>query len=264
MEIFHLSFKIVLAITGCIFSVQSTAMTVSLKRVNDASFVIDAQGPIVAGDAAKLDQLYAREFAARPVVYERQPMNRALRLNTTGGDLNEAMRIGRWARGLKMAVIVQDASVCLSSCVYILAAGLQKHPYGDIGIHRPYLVAAPAGGADKVMKQALRLSQEYFVEMNTPAQLAEDMFSTAPDDMKLLGDASLSKYRLNQDDIGFSEETDLSNASRLGMTRSLYLAKWKQFKKDSRACYKVTDQREQMECIDHFLTKNGLNEIQPR
>lgn len=35
-------------------------MTISLKRVDDASFVIDAQGPIVAGDAAKLDQLYAR------------------------------------------------------------------------------------------------------------------------------------------------------------------------------------------------------------
>jgi hypothetical protein len=243
------------AVVGC---VNAYAMTITATVTDTGMVVVDASGAIQAGDAAKLSAAYDREKVRPGARTAESPMKRLLRVNTPGGDLQEAMRIGRWVRENKMQVVVTPQAQCFSSCVYILAAGVVKHPFGDVGIHRPYLVTAPAGSIDATMKKALSDSQAYFTEMNIPAQLADAMFSTPPEHIELLGDAKLTFYRLNQDDFGYSEERDIQNAATYGISRQEYAVRRVKFEKDVKQCDRIKDTRGYVECANRVLEANGL------
>lgn len=60
-----------------------------------------------------------------------------VRLNSTGGSIDEAIEIGNilWKEQL-LAVVPQDA-VCYSACVLVYAGSAYRFPLGEIGIHRP-------------------------------------------------------------------------------------------------------------------------------
>jgi hypothetical protein len=150
------------------------------------------------------------------------PLERILVLDSAGGDVATALRIGRIIRINQMNVAVPDSAKCLSSCVFLLAAGVIKYPWGDVGIHRPYFEAKPAQGYDQALKEVLNASRNYFREMNIPEQLADDMFSIPPVEMRLLGDTQLSRYRLNQDDMAYAEDSAIKNAQAYGLTRQEY------------------------------------------
>jgi len=179
-------------------------------------------------------------------------------LNSPGGDLNEAMSIGRWVRENKLKVLVRENAKCFSSCVYVLAAGQTKTPLGEVGIHRPYLLSMPTGGVENAMRNALSQSREYFESMNIPAQLADVMFSTPPEKLVILDDSQLSSYRLNQDDLAYSEERDLKNAAAYGMTRQEYMVKWAKFEEESKHCHKLPETRDMLACLNPYLVKNGF------
>lgn len=144
-------------------------------------------------------------------------------ISSKGGLVSEAMKVGRFVRSKKIWVTVPaDWGECFSSCVYILAAGVVKHPWGDVGIHRPYFVAPPSQSYDISLKMMLSQSKEYFLEMNVSGSLADDMFSTPPSEIKMLGDMLLSKYRLSQTDMAYEEENAMRNARAYGLSRQEY------------------------------------------
>lgn len=250
--------KNLLAVVAVASCMNVHAMTVTATITETGMVVVDAIGPIQAGDAAKLKAAYDREKVRPGAKTSESPMYRLIRLNTPGGDLQEAMKIGRWVRENKMEVIVPDKAHCFSSCVYVLAAGVIKHPFGDVGIHRPYLVTTPAGSVDATMKKALRDSQAYFTEMNIPAQLADAMFSTPPEHIELLGDTKLTSYRLNQDDFGYSEERDIQNAARYGISRQEYVTRWRKYETDVKQCDSIKDTGDYVKCADRVLAASGL------
>lgn len=65
-------------------------------------------------------------------------------LDSRGGSVNAAMSIGRILRNEGAGASVNQGSVCLSSCVLILAGGVTRSFLGKVGIHRPYL-EVPSG-----------------------------------------------------------------------------------------------------------------------
>lgn len=159
-------------------------------------------------------------------------------LSSKGGLVSEAMKIGRFVRSKKIWVAVPDWGECFSSCVYILAAGSVRLAWGDIGIHRPYFLSPPNQSFDISLKNMLSQSKEYFREMNVPDFLAEDMFSIPPDDIKILGDALLTRYRLNQNDMAYEEENAIRNAAAYGLSRQEYMTRLKLSKKYMNECVK--------------------------
>lgn len=94
-------------------------------------------------------------------------------ISSPGGSVSEAMRIGRYIRQNKMRVVVPDSGKCFSSCVYILAAGVIKWPWGDIGIHRPYFDTKPNQDYDTALKIVLEQTRVYFRQMNIPEILGK-------------------------------------------------------------------------------------------
>lgn len=147
-----------------------------------------------------------------------------------GGDLNEAMAIGRWVRENRLGVY---ASVdCASACVWILASGLTRSIWGDatIRIHRPFFTTndarvSPGLGLQKLLQE----SKAYFDEMGVPPELAERMFSTPPDKMITMSEEQISYYRLDQDEMGFQEEEDFAEARLLGISREEYMVRMQSY-----------------------------------
>lgn len=122
---------------------------------------------------------------------------KVMMLDTIGGSVVEAMKMGRLFRETGFDALVPSSAVCQGSCVYLLAAGQRKTVRGHVGIHRPYYA-----GSDSVHSVsgagAVKASQiAYFKQMHMPLDLLEAMSSTPPQRMRVLTNAELKHYQLS-------------------------------------------------------------------
>lgn len=139
------------------------------------------EGEIVDGDYAKFEKLVMQIFNPG-VVWLASP----------GGDLVEAMKIGRLVRELKLSVWAPPKSgplfpmvdskknaVCASACFFIYAAGVERK--GEIlGVHRPYMSATAyrrMGLDEAALRQSvvMKVSGDYLKEMGISSNLVERM-----------------------------------------------------------------------------------------
>lgn len=154
------------------------------------------EGPIEPGDCEKLKIFISKQGAHR--IYLASP----------GGNLREAMEIGRLVRTLKLQTIVpgrwgsnEDINrrwakahnlknfeknyMCASACFFVFVAGIAKDTNGFdpiLGIHRPYLSDNDLRGLS--YDQALRAGRDtrtkveaYLKEMSVPAKYSDKLFS---------------------------------------------------------------------------------------
>lgn len=117
-------------------------------------------------------------------------------LDSIGGSVSEAMRMGRLLRETGFETLVPSTGVCQGSCVYLLAAGTRKTVRGHVGIHRPYY-----SGSDSVHSASAgvtRASQvAYFKSMQIPLALVDRINSTEPRRMHVLNSGELKRYGLH-------------------------------------------------------------------
>lgn len=181
---------------------------------------------------------------------------KVLVLDSEGGDLASAMMIGRLVRGMHFDVTIPNGAVCYSTCVFILAAGIDKKVQGQVGIHRPYFVTTRAGSVAEAIKATKGEVERYLVEMNIPARLAEDMFSIDPVDMRILTTEELRDYRLNSMDYAEGEAQSVTTAEKYGLTREGYEA----FKQDlNYSCQIfVTDPKAFKACAAEVADRHGV------
>jgi hypothetical protein len=67
-----------------------------------------------------------------------------LTLDSGGGDVVAAMRAGEIARKHHVTMRVMADGTCASACVLLLAGGVERIIYNNVGIHRPYSAAYSA------------------------------------------------------------------------------------------------------------------------
>lgn len=129
---------------------------------------------------------------ANPGKYNRK----IVMLDSIGGSVNEAIRMGRLLRETGFHALVATDDVCQGSCVYLLAAGHSKTVRGAVGLHRPYF---PQGDSvHSAHSAASRISPAmYLRDMGVSPLLLADMQSIAPAYMRVLSVSDLRRYRLN-------------------------------------------------------------------
>lgn len=196
--------------------------------------MISIEGEITQGDLERLNAIYRYSFTPP------QRSSLIIDLDSPGGDLTEAMSIGRWIRKTKATTGLKLPESCASACVYIFAAGVNKFLGGPLLIHRPYLMTRPNGSIDAAMKAALSASRTYFAEMNIPEDLADVMFSIAPDDARPMTAAEIQQYRLNSEDMAEAEERILNNAEGLSITRLEYMRRLHEYQQSPELAYCLT------------------------
>lgn len=116
--------------------------------------------------------------------------------DTQGGDVNEAIKIGRFLREAVAQVSVMDN--CFSSCFLAIvgSVGVGPFPSDKIGIHRPFTAAEElkrvnSSDYERYYNQLKGGIWQYLLDMDVPVTLIEKMFSVP----------STEVYFLTQNDI---------------------------------------------------------------
>ncbi|MNE41183.1 hypothetical protein D3C80_1352420 [compost metagenome] len=177
----------------CLAAASSTA---ALAKVEVQPVQHDKAGLILAvqisEDIAPGDyEALMKGLRANPGKFARK----LVMLDNIGGSASEAIRMGRLLRETGFDVMVPTDGVCQGSCVYLLAAGLNRTVRGYVGLHRPYF---PQGDSALAASSGSRYSPAaYLKDMNVPLSLLDDMNSIEPTRMRVLTRDELAKYRLN-------------------------------------------------------------------
>lgn len=160
----------------------------------DESF-LELSGTISKADADAVDRHYRRVMA------QGKPLPSMFALNSPGGDLNAAMRIGRVLRAHLQRVSVMPNATCASACVFVLAGGAVRSvtESARVGLHRPYpddTSRRSLQEATKLHKSITALVRAYFEEMNLPPSLVEAMIRVRPGDIEWLSADQMYSYGL--------------------------------------------------------------------
>jgi len=149
-------------------------------------------------------------------------------LDSHGGSVFAAISLGRIIRQERVGMVsVRNNGQCLSSCVLILAGGLNR-PFGskNVGIHRPYLdtIHITTDEGQKRFYSGLEVTvKSYLAEVNVPESLYDMMMRTPPKRMRYLSEEELEYYNLSGLDTFHEEASTAKEALELGMTKSDYL-----------------------------------------
>ena len=167
------------------------AASASVAVINDGSdgrsAVIRIQSAITKGDLPK--------FTAALTGVERTAKARingipfiTVELNSPGGDVVEAVGIGREIYRHAAMTIVRPAQECVSACVFILMAGAVHTPTGAaIGVHKPMLVAwrnMNYAEARAKYDGLMRYLRAYFRELGVADEAYDIMMRTSSYDMR--------------------------------------------------------------------------------
>ena len=119
--------------------------------------------------------------------------------SSEGGDVNEAIRIGRFLRESLAEVQVTDK--CSSACFIAIVGAVKVYaPFAQIGIHRIFydkktLSHTEIGEYEAFYNNLKKGAREYFYEMDVPTSIVEKLFSISSDDIYYLDYTQLNFMR---------------------------------------------------------------------
>jgi hypothetical protein len=171
------------------------------------TFRID--GEITPDTEASIRHLvsYVREFREDDVQENR--ISAWIYVNSGGGDLEAAIRIGRMMRSINASVTVEPDSRCSSACVFLLAGAVQRITLGQVGIHRPHFAvmgrSLPASEVRARINAMDALIEAFLNDMNVPVDLLRAMKGIWPEDIQVLSAQDLQRFMLSSPDPVWDE-----------------------------------------------------------
>lgn len=143
----------------------------SMKLIKNTSILL-FEGQIAKGDF--------ETFMGGVRHYKRIPS--VVWLDSPGGDVETAMKFGRFFRKAAIQASVREGAECVSACFLMLVGAVERVARVPVGIHRPYydpevyrkLSPAEATAYFRAMDQRVR---EYLAEMDVPTGLVDRMMS---------------------------------------------------------------------------------------
>ena len=165
-------------------------------------------GPIRPGDTERLAELFeadaldpespvsaiAKGRGALPLL--------VLELDSPGGDMGEAMRLGRWLRGKWGSAAVLRGDRCAGACVLVLAGAVARETPGEVVVARRHLDAG------------------YLSEMHIPTGLSTLALGSSPEGGRALTAEEKREFQFEGWDLRAREERTASQARRYGLTPS--------------------------------------------
>ena len=158
-------------------------------------------------------------------------------IESEGGSVLSAIRIGRMLRDLNAMITVPIVGACSSSCVFLLVGGVERLVRGHVGVHRPYFESldrrrtAAQVSADIRALDALIVT--YLQEMNITPNLLDFMKGVPANEMRWLSDLDLQTFGLSAPDPVFDELRTAHDAWWHGTTSAIF----RQRKVASQQCF---------------------------
>lgn len=188
----------------------------NISQAKCSDFLIVVNGDITSGDHLKFSQTI-KDLKSRVPSKSCSDSRLTMQLISNGGDVEAAIALGRVIRQQEMEVIVPSNSSCLSSCVLVLAAGVDRVAFGRIGVHRPYFESlsdrTSIAEIKKKREAALSMVRTYLVDMDIAPTLLDLMLSTPPEKIRFLSMSELEELRLHGKDANY-EEREVAKEAR--------------------------------------------------
>lgn len=162
-------------------SFTSTSLAADIRILESG---IALSGPIKRGDFFTLRLEMAKEANVLRVLH-------GFTLNSPGGDMGEAMKIGELVRGLRLPTRVAENGICASACFFIWLGGAMRSAgseeftrSGKVGLHRPFL-ATPSNTPSGLQRQAevQRLTIQELERQLVPRRLIDTLMSRPSNDI---------------------------------------------------------------------------------
>jgi len=153
------------------------AATLTSYTSKEGKVVVILAGEIALGDTEQLQRIIKSANDLGKIVS-------AVRLNSTGGNLLEGVKLAGAIRFGKIASVVPNGSTCASACFIAFAAGADKYAsYGaSIGVHG----ASEKNGQETEGSNSATVAMAKIVkELGVPADIIGRMVVTTPDQMVL-------------------------------------------------------------------------------
>lgn len=167
---------LVIALLG-LSCIASSAYAGEISFATDKSnrVFVTFTGSIKPGDTAKLrDKIQKSHYLYL--------WSQGLVVNSDGGDVLEAVKLGKLVAESGWRVDVQENGVCASACFLIYVAAPIRYSGGRIIIHRPYFLMDYATGADAYKigngyRETISAVRSYLSEYMVPTYLIDIMMS---------------------------------------------------------------------------------------
>jgi ATP-dependent protease ClpP protease subunit len=134
---------------------------------------------------------------------------RILDIDSTGGQVEEAIRAGDAIAAAQWAIWVRERSICHSACVLVLAAGDTRSVAGKVGIHRLMRDQSRATTRRELSAELQDITEQvrqYLYRNGVAASLADQMMTIPNRELRILTPAELAQFGLSgtnavQDDL---------------------------------------------------------------
>ena len=126
--------------------------------------------------------------------------NRVLDIDSAGGQVEEAIRVGDQIAESRWSIWVREGSLCHSACVLVLAAGDTRSIAGKVGIHRLMRLKSRATTRVELNDELRDITQQlrdYLSRNGVGADLADRMMTIPARNLLLLDSAELRQYGLS-------------------------------------------------------------------
>jgi hypothetical protein len=153
-------------------------------------------------------------------------------LDSNGGDVAAAMKIGSILREFEVLSGVRPNESCASACVLVLAGASMRLMFGPVIIHRPYRREAIVLGPKEAQQEYESRNASirgYLQRMNVSPSLLDAMNTIDPSDSRTLTRDELTSYGLLVADPVYAEQYVAKRTNEQGITVPEYLAKQRRY-----------------------------------
>lgn len=152
------------------------------------ALVITISGKIEKGDYVRLLKFLKPDYSKstpEEVFKNRLAFQKTVVLDSSGGDVSEAMKIANLIEKSYANTEVPKGGRCYSSCFLIWAGGARHLLGGEIGVHRITLAGNDTNIAksEKVVVPASQSVESYLLRVGIPRRIVDKMNETSSSDL---------------------------------------------------------------------------------
>jgi len=173
-------------------------------------------------------------------------------IDSLGGDMDAAMRLGREIRASQIPVNIRRNGRCASACVLVYAGGVLRNPMGKVSIHRPYY-SSGSESFPRTQERFHRLESAvkgYLQEMNVSPQLYDAMMKIPPEEAYELSRNEQYSFGLVSHDPVHKEHYEASRVRDLGITRQEWMDKQRRTRE---MCAHISTPKEHEQCWRRYF-----------
>jgi hypothetical protein len=202
-----------------------------IDKTHPYSIGIYITGTITERDAQTFQEVSNDFEYIEPVLY----------LDSKGGSVSAAMQIGRLTRKYDGTTLVSGS--CYSSCALIFIAGVVRiipTAAQELGLHRPYLAAAPQSreNVEKQVPLMLSMVKSYVAEMDITDNFYQQMVNTEPSQIIIYKEGNYENLVPRRDPV-YDEIRISYEARKYGVSTSEY----RQREQETKRCGPIWDSK---------------------